>query len=232
MMGLNTLAAGMLALAQLMPGSVSAAPVTLIGNTVNFTFDDAMLGRFGPASLAGDTIYFTPTAFRAQSLNGAGFSLASETMNVRLTARDGYAFGSASLLERGDYLLLGAGGLAEAGGQLRIFDAAAPQLDVTSVIGSPVPLATPGLPTRNWTAHSFADLSGFSNGELNLTIQNLLIAATFDPASLAFVEKKFAGLTVGTVALAPVPEAETYAMLLAGLGLVAVAARRRRPAPE
>ena len=42
------------------------------------------------------------------------------------------------------------------------------------------------------------------------------------PASSSFVEKKFVGITVS------VPEPETYAMLLAGLGMVGVIARRRR----
>jgi hypothetical protein len=32
----------------------------------------------------------------------------------------------------------------------------------------------------------------------------------------------------GTVSLAPVPEPETYAMMLAGFGLLGVAARRRK----
>jgi hypothetical protein len=35
-------------------------------------------------------------------------------------------------------------------------------------------------------------------------------------------------VTVTVAAAAPVPEAETYAMLLAGLGLVGFAARRKR----
>jgi len=46
--------------------------------------------------------------------------------------------------------------------------------------------------------------------------------------SLAFVEKKYAGLTIGTMSVTPVPEAETYAMMLAGLGLVGFVARRRK----
>ncbi len=36
------------------------------------------------------------------------------------------------------------------------------------------------------------------------------------------------GLMAGTLTLAPVPEPETYALLLAGLGLIGAAARRRR----
>ncbi len=36
------------------------------------------------------------------------------------------------------------------------------------------------------------------------------------------------GLMAGTLMLAPVPEPETYALLLAGLGIVGAAARRRR----
>ena len=224
----NLLAAGMLAFVQTLAGAAFAAPVTLPGSTVDFTFDDALLGLFGPATLAGDTLYFTPTAFDVQSLNGAGFALAKETINIRMTAHAGRALNTVDLVERGDYLLLGVGGMVDVGGQIRVFDVDVPLNDITSSIASPGPMATPGLPTRNWTATASMNVSGLDARGINVTIENILLASTFNPASLAFVEKKFVGLTIGTLAVTPVPEAETYAMMLAGLGLVAGAAMRRR----
>lgn len=49
-------------------------------------------------------------------------------------------------------------------------------------------------------------------------------------ASYGFPEGQPTGSFGYTLTLTPVPEPETYAMLLAGLGLVGAAARRRRPA--
>lgn len=224
----NLLAAGIFVLGQALSGGAAAAPVTLSGSTVDFSFDDAWLGLFGPASVSGDTLYFTPTAFDAQSSNGAGFSLANATINVTLAARSGYAFNTLDLVERGDYLLLGSGGTVDVGGQIRVFDVAAPLTDMTAGIASTAPLTTPGLPTHNWTATASANVSALDARVLNVTVENLLLASTSNPVSLAFIEKKFAGLSVGTVAVTPVPEADTYAMMLAGLGLVGWAALRRR----
>lgn len=223
------LAASMLVLGQALSGGAAAAPVTLFGNTVNFSFDDALLGLFGPASVSGDSLFFTPVNFKAQSANGAGYALASSTMNVRVTARDGWAFTGMSLLERGDYLLLGAGSGAEVGGQMRAFDVARPLADMTASINAVAPLNLPGLPTHNWTAAAALDLAGWSNARvINVTIENLLLADTSAARSLAFVEKKFVGLTPAMMAVTPVPEAETYAMMLAGLGLVGFMVARRR----
>jgi hypothetical protein len=82
---------------------------------------------------------------------------------------------------------------------------------------------------HNWTALASTDLAAWDSVQaINVTVENLLLASTGATPSLAFVEKKFVGLTPFMVAVTPVPEAETYAMMLAGLGLVGFAAARRR----
>jgi hypothetical protein len=230
---MKTLAAGILLLGQTLSGAAFAASVTLAGTTVDFTFDDALLGLFGPASVAGDTLYFTPVGFRAQSLNGAGFALANDTMNVRVAAHGGWSFAGMDLLERGDYLLLGAGSMADVGGQIRVFDVASPLAELDASISASAPLDLSGMPTHNWRAAATLDLSAWNDAQtLNVTIQNLLLASTGASPSLAFIEKKFVGLTPAMLEVTPVPEAETYAMMLAGLGLVGWAARRRRGKSE
>ena len=225
----NKLAAGMLLLGQTLSGAAFAASVTLAGTTVDFTFDDALLGRFGDANVSGDVLYFTPVDFEARSLNGAGFALTNDTMNIQVAARDDWKFSGISLLERGDFLLLGSGSMVNVAGQLRVFDIANPLVDVTAGILPAAPLNQTGLSTHNWTADASIDLSAWENARvINVTVENLLLASTGVVPSLAFVEKKFVGLNPFLVAVTPVPEAETYAMMLAGLGLVGWSAMRRR----
>ena len=227
---MNKLAAGMLLFGQTLCGGVTfAAPVTLAGAAVDFSFDDSLLGLFGPANVSGNTLYFTPTGFQAKSLNGTGFALANDTMNIGVTAHNGRSFTGMGLVERGDYLLLGAGSTADVAGQIRAFDVASPLVDLTANIGASVPLILPGVPTHNWEANAALDLAAWNDARtINVTVENLLLASTGAASSLAFVGKKFVGLTPLTVEVTPVPEAETYAMMLAGLGLVGLRTVRRR----
>jgi hypothetical protein len=82
-------------------------------------------------------------------------------------------------------------------------------------------------------------LMGFSNGNLNGVVGvagNLNVPLTFDYTGPAFTNASFYfayeadTFRVQNIAytLAPVPEPETYAMLLAGLGVVALIVRRRK----
>lgn len=219
------LAAGIILLGQTLSGAAFAASVTLAGTTVDYSFDDAMLGLFGQAHVAGDTLYFTPTDFVAKSLNGAGYVLTNETININVSAHQGHAFSNFGFTEKGDYLLLGSGGSVDVAGQVRLFDVANPLVDITANFLPANPLTHVGLPTDNWIAQTSTDLSAWNTANaINVTVENLLLASTSMPNSLAFVEKKFVGLSFVTT---PVPEAETYAMMLAGLGLVGFAVRRR-----
>lgn len=221
--------AGTFLLGQAVSGSVFAMSVTLAGNTVDYTFDDAMLGLFGPASLSGDVLSFTPVDFQAKSVNGAGYALTNSTMNIQMTAHDGWMFSSVGLLEKGDYMLLGTNSSAAVGGQIRIHDVSAPLVDMTTSIQSAVPLDHTGLQTTNWTAQASADLSPWTTARtINVTIQNLLLASSDAASSVAFVDKKFVGLNPGMTAVTPVPEAQTSALMLAGLGLIGWRIRRRR----
>jgi hypothetical protein len=197
----------------------------MTGDNVSYTFDDALTGLFGPASLSGDTLYFTPVDFTAKSLNGEGFALTNETMNIQVTSLNGQSFSGIDLVERGDYLLLGGGSSVDVTGQVRVFDVADPMTDLTGSITPTGPMNQTGTPTRDWTATASVDLSSWTDAQtLNVTVDNLLLASTDANSSVAFIEKKFVGLTV-----TPIPEAQTSAMMLAGLGLVGWQIRRRRP---
>ena len=105
---------------------VQAATVKLDGVAFDVYYDDALLGLFGAPTLSGNVLFFTPTAFKAESLNGAGVSTANATLNLRVELADGYDFSFLSLSESGDYLMRGASSEVDVLGQLRVFDLAAP----------------------------------------------------------------------------------------------------------
>ncbi|MDP3584860.1 MAG: PEP-CTERM sorting domain-containing protein [Thiobacillus sp.] len=226
---LKTVAASAVVIGQLLSGSVFAASVTLSGDTVDYTFDDTLLGLFGPASLSGDTLYFTPVTFQAESLNGDGYSLTNSTMNIQVSAQEGWALSNMSLIEKGDYMLLGGASTADVAGQMRVRDLSAVLDDMTASIQTTAVLDHIGLPTTNWEAGAVIDLSAWTDTQaVNVTVQNLLLASTRDASSLAFLDKKFVGLTPTAIPISPVPEAHTYGLMLAGLGLIGWKIKRRR----
>ncbi|MBI3431062.1 MAG: PEP-CTERM sorting domain-containing protein [Hydrogenophilales bacterium] len=225
---MNQMAAGAFLLAQAFSGAAFATPVTLTGTTVDFTFDNALMGLFGQPILSGDTLSFTPVNFNATSSNGEGYKLTDNTVNVQMTAHNGYSFSSVDLAERGDYLLQGGGSTANVAGQVRVFDVSDPMKDTTTSIGPSAAMDQTGISTHPWTAANSTDLSAWNGTKsVNVSFQNLLVASTNGSSSLAYVDKKYSGLTA-TTAAAPVPEATSSAMMLAGLGLIGWQVRRRR----
>lgn len=93
-----------------------------------------------------------------------------------------------------------------------------------------------GIPAINMGGGAWG--TGFSNGVANFvwdgvyghayTLDYTATVPVGDPSKFGGV--KYALHLEGTVAAAPVPEASTYGMMLAGLGLVGFAARRRKQA--
>lgn len=77
-----------------------------------------------------------------------------------------------------------------------------------------------GTPILNGTGTGF-----FGSGEVHGVIR---LPGSFDSITFTHTSENWHGFTVGVTGIAPIPEPETYAMLLAGLGLLGFIARRRK----
>ena len=217
--------------------TANAAPVTLIGTNFDLIYDSSLAGLFGTPTLTNDSIFFTPVNFKAESLNGNGVVTANSTINLSIIEHANKNITGFNLLERGDYRLVDAGSVVGVGGQTRVFDLSNPFIEnnmaITSASNFSIINSIIDSSTHNWTSSSnvsVIDPQWANTTSYNYTIENLLTAYT-DPAGtgpkVAFIEKKFAGSSISIV-VTTVPEANTYAMLLAGLGLMGFISRRRK----
>lgn len=217
---------------------VSAALVTIVGTNFDLTYDDTKLGLFGAPTLVGDTLFFTPNAFAAESLNGAGAVTTNSTVSgLVLTAKNGYQFGAFDLAEFGDYRLNGASSFVTVTGQLRAFNVASSINTQTAsflAVDGSTPLTINNGLLQPWLATARIDAGTAPQavppqfgealnvlatrpGAVGLTIENQLLAFT-DPDGTglrqAFIEKKFNGISVDVT---PVPVPPAAAMMVLGL---------------
>lgn len=214
--------------------AAAAAPVTLVGNDLDLSYDPALVGDFGTPTLVGNTLFFTPNAQRAESTNGAGLQTwASMLSGLTLQAKNGFRFGAFDLALFGDYRLSGTGSSVQVAGQLRSFDATLPASTLTNAslqLGDGATLAVNNGRLQNWAAlaHIDADTAAAGGGpnaiaggatRMGLEIDLLLTAYT-DPAQAglrqAFIENKFSGLGVTITAAPPalLPLPPTLALVL------------------
>ncbi len=205
---------GLFAAAALMGVAAGAQAITLSGSDVNYTFDENNLGLYaGSYAVTGNTLGFTPTSFVNNGVN----PLVSQTMVITVTPIAGQQFSSLSFLESGTYTEQNSNDVAVSG-QLRILNPL-----TTSELTPPIPNPDFSVPGTNqtWQASINQDISSFYNASsLTITIQDLLI----NTGSLASINKNLLKLTITT---SPVPEVETWTMMLAGVGLIALQLRRR-----
>jgi hypothetical protein len=216
----NAFKVSLLALA-LLSAHVQAAEYRLDGAKFDIIFDDASFGLFGTPMLSGDTLLFTPSTFSAKS-NNKQWNIANSTISFWIEADNGHHLSGASLIEKGDYGFLGKSADTFVAGETRVVDVRSP-LDSTDVdlSGADSLTATRKGKFANWEASS---LQTFQSGatKVRFTIENALFASAGAKGGYAFIEKKYVGLTVSAV-----PEPESYAMLLVGLGLIGAISRRR-----
>ena len=211
-----------------------AAVVTLNGTDVSFTFDDATL--FGPGTVVGNSLFFTPTNFRAESADGAGADTASETLIITVEATTAnYVIDMLAMVEQGDYILDQNGGTdaqVTASGYLGVTSNtttcgifACSDSSIFNVPG----LTDTGGATQGWSDGTSVDLGAVagwgSDTKLTVSFQNNLGATTLNLGEYAMIQKKSGaiGLVVNPI---PVPAA-VWLFGSGVLGLVAVARRRK-----
>ena len=231
-----------MALAIISASAVRADIVTITGSEFDVVYDTTKLGLFDTPSLVGNNLFFTPTAFDAQSLNGAGtVDTPSQASGIQLIAHTGYTFGNLSVAALGDYQMSGAGSSVNITGMLTASDdARASTLTVANLaISASTPLNIIDGADHNWygTASITDSTPTVSPGNnpwlstaktIDLALQNTLWATTSGNtggAEQAFIEEKFSGveLMIDPVAV-PVPAS----FLLLASGLAGLASWRRK----
>lgn len=202
--------------------TASAALITQYGDNVSYTYDDST--AYGTGSVIDDTIFFTPLAFSAESLNGLGDDFNSANLNIDVSATtSGYSMSSFTLYEDGDYILDGGGASVNANGFFRA-------TSLTTSCGLPPcqdevlfnagTFADTGGNNALWDMGGSLDLSWGSDTSVRLTIQNNLTAETLESGELAFIQKKFSV----TIPQVPVPAA----VWLFGSGIIGLVGLARR----
>lgn len=200
-----------------------ASAITLAGGNVSYSFDEAKLGLFGTASVVGDSLVFSPTSFLATSATEA-----TQSVLITVTAKAGYYLTAFNLSESGGYSLPGVGDVVYLAGNISIVDIEGDTSNkVVSNILALAPFSGAG---GTWSAEAGAIIpaSGWGGDDgivssVHFTISNQLFALGGGE-----IWKDAISMVAVTT---PVPEAETYAMMLVGLGLVGFMVRRRTPLP-
>jgi len=205
-------------------GMSGAMAVTVTGTHFDISYSST--GLFDAPTIVGDTIVWSPSAFTAKTFSDV--ALVDSTAVLTITAKNGWTLTSFGLAEAGDYAYYGTGNVVAAGGELRVTSLVSTPTTVIDDIEMAGPTTAQSsiipFPTKKWTADASVSLT---STVASATIQNLLFAVATDTTAgdYAFIQKKNVSLTVG---VAQVPEPETYAMMLAGLGAIGFLASRRR----
>jgi hypothetical protein len=204
-----------------------AATKTLDGDHFTITYDEAVIGLFGAPSLVNSSLVFGniggSPGFAAQTASGIKFT--NSTFAFTITADQGYKLSGFNLFEAGDYAVIGGDSAVLVGGQLRVKPVGVSAM--TSQITATAPLSAKtsflSYATTDWEAHASV-VPATALTSATVSIENIL-GAYVPAAGYAFIEKK--NVELGFM-LSAVPEPESYAMLLAGLGMMMTVVSRRR----
>jgi hypothetical protein len=217
--------------ATLLSQVVWATPITLSSSSFSVTYDNSLTGAFGTPTLAGNTLFFTPSTFKTQSLSASSPSSFSQTLNLTITPLSGFKLGTLSLDEKGDYTLFGLGSSVNVGGQMLAENSSDAFQSINALISPISALDLIGGGNHNWEATSLLSFDNTWAGvdSITLSLTNSLSAAagTASGPKLAFIEKKFVGLTIDTQsAPSQIPEPNTLSLFALGFVLLSFGMRK------
>lgn len=174
--------------------TVNATPVTLIGDTINYVYDDSQvaLAVFGTPTISGDAIRFTPSTFRAESLNGAGTdSVMAEFVFSRVYSQAGTDLGLFEAFEFGDYEIIGDGAInAEL-----LLTLGNNRTSESSFIAASLGDSGSTGNLQFWDLAASLDPAAIfsaATDDIAVTIRNTLSATTGPSGGAAWIQKKFA----------------------------------------
>lgn len=207
--------------------SALAATQTLDAGNYTITYDDAALGSFGILMPTASGVSFAPSGDGFSVESFSGIKTTSSIVALTITADAGYTLTGFNLSEQGSYLKFGDGSKVSAGGNLTVQDLVNTGASVTKQLAVSAPLTNSttfeNLVSSSWTASAGAQLG---TTKATVSIYNILGAwAVSANEGYATIGKSNVILDVGVAA---VPEPQSFAMLLAGLGVVGAMVRRRR----
>ena len=192
--------------------AANATLVTLTGADVDFIIDDAQPGLAlygGLPTIAGNSLLFFPSTFRAESNNGAGIVSVNATVDFRVVSHtDSLPLGSITVAEVGDYFNTpGAGGSVGAVAQLGATNltAANPVASFRQDIAQTGPLTADGANEWNLvTDLYFRQIWLAPTSQVQIDLQNNLSATSVTAFSESWIQKKFEGMVV-EVQVVPLP---------------------------
>jgi hypothetical protein len=227
---LVTLAAG---------SEANATLVTLSGTNVDFIIDDTQSGLAlygGMPTVAGDSLLFFPSTFRAQSNNGAGTVSVFATINFQVVAHSGnLALGAVTVSEVGDYFNTpGAGGSVSAVAQLGAINLMAgnPAGSFRQDIEQTGAISAGGAGGWNLVTNiDFRQVWLTPTSRTQLEIQNNLSATSILNPSESWIQKKFEGMVV-EVQVVPLPASLWLLVSAMGSWFGFARSRSRTVAPQ
>ncbi|MFA5291563.1 MAG: hypothetical protein WC496_00860 [Phycisphaerae bacterium] len=171
----------------------------------------SLYGLFGDPIFVGDnTFVFFPSNFRAESVNGVSDSV-SDRLEFELIAHEGFSFQNISVIEYGDYGILGDGQVQVSGGlTVENMDTA------NSLFGTIT--ATPSMPAISgqgaWQGQAQLGIGQIDWTRIKITFEDNLLAMSGDGSS-SFIEKKVLGNAIA-FQITPIPEPATVITLTIG----------------
>ncbi len=219
--------------------AANALDVEVYGENVKFTYDPETLYGVGTVFVTGNTIFFTPNTFKAESLDGAGIVTATASLDIRIEVLEplDWAMSAFHLIEEGDYKInkiIGGGASASAVGTLTVDSQTSAFSTFNDFDAGTLPATEGALaPWSAGTSIFLADTPDWDQDtDVIMTLDNTLSAYSEVSGEVAFIEKKFQGTAIGiTAALAPavIPVPATVWLFGSALmGFVVVARRKRK----